>query len=328
METPPPIPAADPLAGLVPNTIDEQLIRRARHASRNLSVLAILATLVSIGLVAVAIFAKGFHGVIAVFATTISLIAAGYWTLAVAARRGNPNAVGIVIVMLVFQICLALISSGVAAARTNSGFELPTGNLVIPILILVALASSRKVLLQLKERQLWDRVFGSAKPSGALCVIGGTLLATGFLAMNAGTFYIGSKVGQEQKVEVQHAHAFVDLIKGDEKEFLTAMGQVYLHPGQSQIETALTRFNTLEQNFELLKTKAAGSDHLLRVLTTYGNGLRQWKNGLMLWKEPKVDADRAQSMFKLGDQLRAEACQEFDRRYAPKNPQPGMNSSN
>jgi len=298
MDTPPPIP---PVTTPVANAIDEKLLKRARHAGRNLSVLAILATF-----------------------GAMALIAAGYWVLAVAARRGNPNAVGVVIVAMVLQICLALISSGVAAARTNSAFQPPVAGLFIPILVLVALASSRKVLLELKERQLWDQVFGFAKPSGTLCLIGGTLLATGFVAMNAGTYYIGWKAGQEQKVEFQHAKAFVELIQGAEKEFLTAMQGISVNQGKNGIETALTKFKTLEQNFEALQKEAASADRLLQILTTYGNALRQWKNGLMLLKEANADTERVQKMFKLGDQLRAEACQEFDRRYAPRKPQPGI----
>src|SRR5438128_6378884 len=325
MDTPPPIPpVATSLAAPVANAIDEKLLKRARHAGRNLSVLAILATFGAIALIAATLFAKGIHGVMAILAATITLIAAGYWMLAVAARRGNPNAVGVVIVAMVLQICLALISSGVTATRTNSAFQPPVAGLFIPILVLVALASSRKVLLELKERQLWDQVFGSAKPSGNLCLIGGTLLATGFVAMNAGTCYIGWKAGQQQRAEFQHARAFVELIQGYEKEFLTAMHGVFVNRGQDEIETALTKFKTLEQNFEALKKEAASADRLLQILTTYGNALRQWKNGLMLLKEPNADTHRAQKMFKLGDQLRAEACQEFDRRYAPGKEQPGI----
>jgi hypothetical protein len=323
MDMPPSIsPVTAPLAGPVPNTIDQQLLERAPRAGRNLLVLAILATLGSIGLIAAAILAKGLHGVMAVLATTISLIAAGYWALAVAARRGNPNAVGVVIVVMVVQICLALISSGITAARTNSAFQLPTGGMLIPILVLVALANSRKVLLQLKERRLWDQVFGSAKPSGTLCVIGGALLATGFVAMNAGTCYVGWRAGQEHKAEFQHANAFVELIKREEKEFLMAMGAISINRGQNEIEPVLARFNTLEQKFQILKNEAAGADQLHQVLITYGNALRQWKNGLMLWKESNADTDRAEQMFKLGDKLRAEACQEFDRRYASRKSQP------
>lgn len=260
----------------------------------------------------------------AVLATTITLIAAGYWVLAVAARRGNPNAVGVVIVAMVLQMCLALVSSGVTAARSNSAYQPPVGGLIIPILVLVALASSRKVLLELKERQLWDQVFGSAKPSGNLCLIGGTLLATGFVALNAGTYYVGWKAGEQQREEFQHAKGFVELIQGAEKEFLTAMQGIYGNRSQSKIDTALARFKILEQNFEVLKREAASADRLLQILTTYGNALRQWNNGLMLLKEPNADTDRVLKMFTLGDQLRAEACQEFDRRYAPKKPQPGI----
>ncbi len=80
----------------------------------------------------------------------------------------------------------------------------------------------------------------------------------------------------------------------------------------------------LEHNFEVLEKEAAGADRLLPILTTYGNALRQWEKGLMLLKEPNADTDRVQKLLKLGDQLRAEACQEFDRRYAPKQPQPGI----
>lgn len=320
MDTPPPIPPAAPVA----NVIDEKLLKRARHAGRNLSVLAILATLGATALIAAALCAKGIHGVMAVLATTISLIAAGYWVLAVAARRGNPNAVGVVIVTLVLQICLALISSGVAAARNNSAFQPPAGGVLIPILVLVSLASSRKVLLELKERQLWDQVFGPAKPTGKFCLIGGTLLATGFAAMNAGTCYIDWKAGQQQTAEVQHAKAFIELIQGDEKEFLTAMQVSSVNGGQNRIETALTKFKTLEQNFDALKKQAGSADRLLQIVTTYGNALRQWKNGLLLSKEPNADTERVQEMFKLGDQLRAEACQEFDRRYGPKKPHPGI----
>jgi len=320
MDTPPPIP---PVATSL-NANDERLLKRARHAGRNLSVLAMLATFGGMALIAGVLYAKGMRGVMTVLASTITLIAAGYWVLAVAARRGNPNAVGVVIVAMVLQICLTMISSGVTAARTNSAFQPPVTGLFIPILVLIALASSRKVLLELKERQLWDQVFGSAKPSGNLCLIGGILLTTGFVAMNAGTYYLGWKAGQQRTAEFQHAKAFVELIQNDEKAFLTAMQGISGNRDQNEIEAALTKFKALEQNYEVLEKEAASADRLVQILTTYENALRQWKNGLMLLKEPDADTERVQKMFKLGDQLRAEACQEFDRRYAPRKPQAGI----
>jgi hypothetical protein len=147
---------------------------------------------------------------------------------------------------------------------------------------------------------------------------------TGFVGMNAGTSYLGWKAGEQQRAEYQHANAFAELIQGGEKEFLTAMQGLSVNRGQNEIETVLTKLKSLEQNLEVLKKEAASVDRLLQILTTYGNALRQWKNGLMLLKERNADTDRAQKMFKLGDKFRAEACQEFDRRYAAKKPQQGF----
>ncbi len=324
MDTPPPIPpAATSLAAPVANAIDEKLLKRARNAGRNLSALAVLSTIAALVLIAVALFGEGDHGMMAVLATAVSLIVAGLWVLAVAARRGNSNAVGVVIVAIVLQLCLALISSGVIAARSNTAFQPPVAGMVIPILVLVALASNRKVLLDLKKRQLWGQVFGSTKPSGNLCLIGGVLLGIGYVAMIAAGSYIVWGTGQQQ-AEIQHAQAFVNLIQVDEKEFLTAMQGISGNQDQNEIETALTRLTTLEQNFEVLNKEAAIADPLLQILTTYGDALRQWKNGLTLLKEPNADTDRVKKMLDLGDRLRNEAGLEFDRQYAPKRPEAGI----
>lgn len=321
---PPIIPAATSPAAPTLNATDTKLLKRAQNAARNLRVLAILTTVGAMGFLAGACLGDGIRGFMAVGATIFSLVAAGYWVLAVAARRGNPTAVGVVMVAMVLSICLALIGSGLSAARAHSDVRLPLPGLIIPILVFGALASSRKVLLDLQERQLWDRAFGPAKPSGNLCVIGGVLLATGFLGVNALTYGLDWKVEQERKLEVQHAKAFVDLIQVDEKEFLNAVHGTVGHQGPDKIETALAKFGVLELHFEVLKKEIAGADPLLQILTSYGNALRQWKTGLLLLNEPNADTYRVQQMFKLGDQLRAEACQEFDRRYAPKKPQPGI----
>jgi hypothetical protein len=316
MDTPPSIPPALPPQVL--NADDQKLLKRARNAGRNLSILAILASIGSVLLVAGAFLIKEMPGVMILLAATISLVAAGYWVLAVAARRGNPNAVGVVLVVLIVQMCLGLITSGLAAAQTKSAYKLPIGGLVIPILILVGLASSRQVLLDLKQRNLWDRVFGSAKPSGHLCVVGGILVATGFIALNAGNYYLQGKAADAQDAEFRHANAFVELVQEEEKEFLTAMQNISGSQSGEEIDAALTKLKLLEENFAKLKSEAADVNRLVQILTTYGNALRQWRNGLTLLKEREPDAERAQKMFALGDQLREEAGDEFDRRYAEK----------
>ena len=175
----------------------------------------------------------------AVLAVAISLIATAYWVLAAAARRGNASAVGVVIVIMVVQICLSLISSGIGSARNSTGFQPNVTGLFIPILVLIALASSRKVLTELQDRNLWEQAFASAKPSGKLCVIGATLLVAGFLAMDTGTLYLGWRVGQERTAELRSAKAFVHLIKDDEQEFMTAMRGLSGAYRKADVETEL-----------------------------------------------------------------------------------------
>lgn len=323
METPPPLPPQGPTPDApITNAHDQELLDRARNAGRNLAVLATLATLAAVGLFAVVLFAKDAPGIVAAMTLPLTLLAAGYWILAVAARRGNPNAVGVVIVAAVIQMCLVLILAGVNAARHNTPFQPPIAGMIIPIVVLFALNSSRNVLLKLKERNLWDRVFGSAKPSASLCIIGGMLFCTGIAAFNAGTYYVSWKAEQQQQAEFQHARAFIELLKTDEKEFLAAMRVAMANPTQRNFDTVLNQHKAVEEKLEALKTEAAAFKSLLQILHTYGNAIRQWKNGLMAVNAPVPDTRGAQKMFQLGDKLKADALQEFDRRYAPKKPQP------
>lgn len=323
METPPPLPPqGTPPAAPITNAHDQELLDRARNAGRNLAVLATVATLASVGLLAAVIFAKDAPGIMAVMALPLIFLAAGYWVLAVAARRGNPNAVGVVIAAMVFQMCVALILSGINAARHNVPFQPPIAGMIIPIVVLFALNSSRNVLLKLKKRNLWDRVFGSARPSASLCIIGGMLFVTGIVTFNAGTYYVSWKAEQQQQAEFQQARAFIELLETDEKELLAAMRVAMSNPTQRNFDTVLNQHKAVEGKLEALKTKAAAFKSLLQILHTYGNAIRQWKNGLMAVSAPVPDTRGAQKMFQLGDKLKADALQEFDRRYAPKKPQP------
>src|SRR5262249_16076709 len=154
---------------------DDALLKRANYAFRNLVVLAVLASLLAGGLLFLGFSGKGgpIYELTVLLTGAIVLIASGYWVLAVAARGAHPKSSGAVWRVLVIQIALSLVASGLAASRTKSDFQPNLGGLIIPILVLVALASSRKVLLELQDRGLWERVFAPARPSRHLCVIGG-----------------------------------------------------------------------------------------------------------------------------------------------------------
>src|SRR5690242_21084505 len=191
------------------NLSDDQLLARASHAGRNLCVLSVLATLVAIVLWVVPFMGKAPLLGMIFPALAITSIAAGYWVLAIAARRGNPASVGTVIVIMALQLTFVLIFVGIGSARTGTDVSSNFPNVLIPIVVLWALASSRSVLLELQDRGLWEKVFNSEKTSSQFCVIGGILLAIGFLTLNGGTLYIGKKVQQEREAENRQAREFV-----------------------------------------------------------------------------------------------------------------------
>jgi hypothetical protein len=310
---------------IMSNLTDEKLLKRAGHAGTNLFVLACLATLGALLMLAlgITVVGKGNDGpgpvlMMVSMGMAIGLVAISYWFLAVAARRGNPNAVGVVIIAMGVQIALTLIASGVGAARNNSEFRPNVASLFIPIVILVALTSSRKVLLELQERGLWIQAFGQAKPSRQLCVVGAVVLSMGLLSLNAVSVYTVEKIQQRHTVELRHARAFVAMIQNDERDFFAAMHGLSGSHGQSDVEPALAKLNALEQNLESIIKDTAPAEPMLPILNSYASAVRQWKNGLQLLVSITPDPDRAQKMLELGDKLRGEATREFDRRYAPR----------
>jgi hypothetical protein len=113
--------------------------------------------------------------------------------------------------------------------------------LAIPLLVMVALAKSRSVLLELQDRGLWEQAFSSVKPSGGLCVIGGALLVVGLLALDGATIYGGAKITQARAVEYQGAKEFAELIKNEEREFLAAAKGAMSQLGGLDVETGGAR---------------------------------------------------------------------------------------
>jgi hypothetical protein len=304
------------------NLTDETLLKRAGHAGRNLFVLACLLTIAATALIVVAILAlnrdPSNEAVRSVFgmAGALTLMAVGYWFLTVAARRGNPAAVGVVMLAMTVQIVLGLLAAGVVAAQSQLPFKPNVMGLIIPILVLIALGSSRKVLLELKERGLWERAFGEAKASATACVMGGIILGLGIVGLNASSHYTTTRLQQAQTAELRHAKAFVELVQTGEKKFLDAMRPVAAGFGKSDVQAALAELNALDQKLQAIISDTKETEAMSLILHNYANAVRQWKGGLALLLEAKPDIDRAQAQLKLGDTLRTQAAQAFDDRYA------------
>lgn len=299
---------------------DDKLIKRATHAGRNLSVLAILASFGAIGLVVAAILAKEKALLMAIPAATLILITIGYWVLAVAAKRGNPSSVGSVIVVMILQFTLALVAYGITTARTDAGADAQVNmpGLIIPILVIIALVSSRNVLLELKKRDLWTQIFGSSKPSGRLCVVGSILIVIGFLGLNGSSIYAGWDTGKARQHEMQQAQYFVDMIQNEEQAFINSMSGLSGASGAEEIRAALSTVTELEQRTDAIKTAVKEGSPFGSILENYGNAVEHWKSAVTLLAAPNPDEERAQKMLILGDKLRAQAGQAFDRRYIGK----------
>lgn len=294
------------------NLSDEQLLARATHAGRNLFVLSALATIGAMAFWVIAFMGKAPLLAMIFPALAITFIAAGYCVLTVAARRGNPASVGTVIVIMALQLTFVLICAGIGAARTGTDVSSNMPNVLIPIVVLLALASSRSVLLELQDRGLWEKVFDSEEMGGQLCIIGGILVAIGFVTLNGGTFYIGNKVQQERTAENRQAHEFVEMIKHEEQQFMDAAAAVLRGKTPDNLELALVRADSLKARCQSIRTATGNQGRLPGILTTYGNAIRQWENGLQALKGKNPDPKYSQRSFDMGDQLHADALADFN----------------
>ena len=297
---------------------DDALLKRAGHAGRNLTLLALLASVLTLVLVYLSFTTRAALPVTLVFAASLALISAGYWVLAVAARRGNPNSVGFILVLIVVQIALWLILSGVVSARHGTSFQPNTTGLVMPVLVFIAVYQSRKILLELQDRGLWERAFAGAKPSSSLCVAGAILLAVGFLALDSSMLYSGETIARKRTAEMHSAQAFARLIQADESEFMTTMDSLWRNTTPIEMQAALARLDALERRLGNIENPGPPDGPLSPVLANYRKALGQWKKALLVMQESNSEAERAHDLFKLGDRYRAEACEEFNRHYAPR----------
>jgi hypothetical protein len=298
------------------NLSDEQLLKRASHAGRNLTVLSTLGTLGAIALWVVTFMGKAPSLGMILPALAVTFVAAGYCVLTIAARRGNPASIGTVIVIMALQLTFTLIFAGIGAARTGTDVSSNMPNLIIPIAVLIALASSRSVLVELQERDLWEKVFDSEKSSSQFCVIGGILLAIGFLTLNGGTYYVGNKLHEERAAENRQAREFVEMIKHEEQQFMDAAAAVLRSKTPDNLKLALARADSLKTKCESIRTATGDHGRLPGILTSYNNAVRQWENGLLALKEKQPDTQRAQRLLDMGDKLRAEALADFNRYFA------------
>ncbi len=215
---------------------DEKLLQRSGYAGGILATIAVLVTVCA----AVLVFSTVQHEAriepaaaearplllsVSFFALPLTLcaVAMGLWLLAVAARRGNPTAPGVVLLVLAFQILLVLAASCMTLA--HGGVPTALLGLVIVMLIAAAVSTGRNVLVEMKKRGLWEAKFAAAKASRGLCACGGVLLVAGYLGWNASLFIpavLTLQNAKERAQEVERAKAFLACLKEKEPEVMSA----------------------------------------------------------------------------------------------------------
>jgi hypothetical protein len=298
---------------------DDSLMQCASHAGRNLIALAILATIASAAVTAFAGVAVFSEPKVAFVALPFLFVTAGYWLLAIAARRGNPAAVTVVMVVLSVQIAISIAGFVIGFVRTNgnSGHGALLGG-VIALLIVAVLARSRTVLLELRKRGLWSQRFGAAGPSGNFCIVGGTCFVVGSVGIYVSLFVAVFLAAQSAKIvaeEREHAQVFIRLIREDETPFLKALQVPGITNDPNAMDDVSAKVKTLEGKVESLQSTVPATSSLDRILKKYRKAVRFWKDGLAEIRKATADQSVVKENLESGDRLRQEALLEFDQKF-------------
>ena len=294
---------------------DEALLQRASHAGRNMIALAILGTLAALAILAF-LFAPGGTLRAPVLASSAACVACvtGLWMLAIAARRGSPTSVGIILGVMALQLVVSVVGYVMAMMRANNDAAGTLWYIIIGIAIIAALSRSQNVLIEMRTRGLWEQRFGSTGPSRNLVIVGGVLYALSFVGLYAGLVLSSVWSVRQRAGELRQAEAFLRVIKTQEAELMTAMSQ--MGPGnRNAISAAIAKVEAMDQEVGSIQSDVSNASPLSPILDKYRQALAKWRSGLIALQGPTPDPNRAKTMFESGDRLRREAGTEFDSRY-------------
>ena len=306
----------------VRNLSDEVLLQHAGHAGRNMIAVAILGTLAALAIGSFVfipgdksplsgLFLGGFAAVVA--------CVAGLWILAVAANRGDPASVAIVMGVMGVQVVIAVIGyvmSMTMLRQNDAGNAANFWFVIVGIAIIAALAKSRDVLVELKRRGLWEQRFG-AGPKRSLVVVGGIMYVVCYTGLYAGLFLSAIWSVERVAAEKHQAEAFLHMIKTEEADFVA--GMVGLNAQEPKtITAAIGKVDAMDQEVESMQSNVRSESQLAPILAKYRQALAKWKCGLAELQAPSPNDQRVKAMFEAGDKLRKKAGTEFDRTYAPK----------
>jgi hypothetical protein len=239
--------------------------------------------------------------------------------LAIAAKRGNPKAVFIVMVVLSIHCFLSINAFCITIIRsTPSGGGGSLLAFVFIFLIIVVLDRSRAVLMEMKKRGLWNQRFGSSKPSKNLCILGGSFYAVGYFGFLVSLLVPAIEAAKNAKAlaeERRQAQAVIQMIQQEEADFFKSMQSL---DDPKAVKNALAKVDVLDQKVASLQVEIPADGTLARIMKEYKRAVQDWKSGLIELDNPVPDLKAAKEKLEYGDKIRNEFTKEFDKKFSPK----------
>lgn len=288
---------------------DERLIKRAKYGARNLTGLAILATvLAGIILLGAAIGNENLLWV----GLSISAMAAGYWVLAAVARHGEQRALAIAVGIMVANFIFSLGGLMIGYLRTNNASPAGFIGLLVPLLVILALTRNYSDILELKHRGLWQSVFAAEQPKTSYCAIGGLLLSGGIIALIASCLI----PALDEASFIRSREEFVSLIQVDDKQFLDAVGNASHTQPPPSVDELMAKVDAIQKKAKSIGDAASETSGLQPIIQTYLKSLEKCRYGLLAIRE-QGPGPASQVHFAEADALRQEAFKAFDAQTPP-----------
>jgi hypothetical protein len=304
---------------------DEELLKRSGRAGWYLMALAAAMTVLAVWMVVVAAMAGAaskpdsapsdatwMWALAMALPLTMCVITVGLWLLTIAAKRGNPTAPGIVLVVIGIQILFAFIVS--CNALLHGIVATTVVYLVIDVVIALTVLDGRTILLEMKQRGVWETSFAAAKPSRRFCLWGGILLIAGYVAFNAGiivpAYFLAPSATDAP------AKAFFECIKSRMPAAVESLQQWTRNTTDAKsLKAAQEKIESLDQKVAAIQRKVAPDLPLAPILTKYRQALFDWKNAMDEFESPDRDMKKVKQYLQSGTKLHSEALGEFNSRY-------------
>lgn len=295
---------------------DRNVMERGRRAGRSLRVLAYLGTVVS----AIAFFAasnapKDNHA-FKLFVLPISVITIGYWILSMEAKRGNPLAPFLGLIILSLQLVASVINAGFLLSQGKP--QIPIIPIFIGALVIYSLHKDHQALKELSERNLRDLTFPDTPSSQFTCAIGGLTLFSGFLWLYTGLFTTVMTAGKAAQEKQQQVQAFATIINQDEKQFMDYWTHLPQPSTTQNLDEAVKKLTAIDAKVAELQKSATATQQkpLADMLQNYRLALQQWRKGIEMMKVSEALRPTAVQLMAEGDARRQQVLDSYNMTYS------------